>query len=294
MEGRAAINAAAQAISYIRKVKGGPPAVASVTGKFGGLPVGDSAPGTTEIAKLTRPIPGALYDTNEAVDLSWMKTDTGAQNAKEDARLLLMSAGAGVGTFVHYFGEGGDANLATAQSMELPMVKSYEDWQQFIDDFYREWFKYTLILANGDVDQANEDIKRIEFTFPPIISQDVVKYTTSWAQIIRDIAPNNLTVRKQAIQSSLAIMGVPNIAAIMPQVELEMNHAEVQRQQQQQQMMDLAATAAANPPPSPFASNGKPPNGQKPDALPNGGMDPNMKHLVAGKGVKTSNGPNPS
>jgi hypothetical protein len=53
-----------------------------------------------------------------------MKTDTGAAGAKEDAHMLLATAGAGVSTMVHYFGEGGDANLATAQSMELPMVKA--------------------------------------------------------------------------------------------------------------------------------------------------------------------------
>ena len=129
MEGRVAINAAAQAISYVRKIKGGPTSVASFGGKFGGLDVGDSAANQgNEIGKLTKPVKGAIYDTNPSVDLDWLKTDTGAVNAKEDARMLLMSAGAGVGTMIHYFGEGGDANLATAQSMELPMVKSYEDW----------------------------------------------------------------------------------------------------------------------------------------------------------------------
>ena len=279
MEGRAAINAAAQAVSYLRKIKGSPSTVARFSGKLGSLPVGENAGADGDLRKLTRPVQGAIYDSNEAVDLEWMKTDTGAVNAKEDARLLLMSAGAGVGTMVHYFGEGGDANLATAQSMELPMVKSYEDWQQFIDDFYMGWFEYVLRIANGESEEEEQleiDLARIGFSFPPIISQDVVKYTTSWSQIVRDIAPNNMAVKKQAMKAVLAIMGVPNIDGIMPEIEAEMRSAEIMRQQQQQQELEVARQQAT------MAASGQ---------LPNDGLDPNTKRLVSGKGEKVANGP---
>jgi len=288
MEGRASINSAAQAISYVRKIKGGPTSVAQFGGKFGGLTVGGDtgSDSGTEIRKLTRPIPGAIYDSNQAVDLEWMKTDTGAANAKEDARMILMSAGAGVGTMVHYFGEGGDANLATAQSMELPMVKSYEDWQQFIEDFYKDWFEYVLMVALKDEEATHEVLERIGFSFPPIISQDIVKYTTSWAQIVRDIAPNNMTVREQAIRAVLTIMGVPNIDGLMPQVEAEAAAAEVLRQQQQQALLNgLNNSDDAN------GNGNKPPVAGK---TPNAAMGPNMKKLVAGRGEKVSNGPKPT
>jgi len=275
MEGRAAINAAAQAISYLRKIKGSPSTVARFSGQLGGLPMGQNAGDTTDVRRLTRPAAGAIYDSNDAVDLEWMKTDTGAVNAKEDAKLILTTGGAGVGTMAHYFGEGGDANLATAQSMELPMVKTYEDWQQFIDDFFKGWFYYVLTVATDDEKQASEDLQRIGFTFPPIISQDVVKYTTSWSQIVRDIAPNNMAVKRQAIRSVLSVMQVPNIDAMMPEIEAEMAKAEAMRVQQQQQMAQLAAQAD-----NPVAGN-----------TPNAGVDPNMKHLIAGKGIKEANGP---
>lgn len=284
MEGRAAINAAAQAISYVRKIKGGPSSVARFSGKLGQLPVGDSPENNNSATRqLTKPVSGAIYDSNEGVDIDWMKTDTGAQNAKEDARLLLMSAGAGVGTMVHYFGEGGDANLATAQSMELPMVKSYEDWQQFVEDFHKGWFEYVLNVANGAMDEESfketEDVlRRIGFTFPPIISQDVVKYTTSWSQIVRDIAPNNKALKRQAIRAVLSVMQVPNIDGIMPEIEAEMDAAEEMRVQQQNAMLELA-----NSQPDPATSTG-------PMKLPNEGADPNLKALAKGK-VKAANGP---
>jgi hypothetical protein len=283
MEGRASINAAAQAISYVRKIKGGPTAVASFSGKFGGLDVGDSAANQgNEIKKLTQPVKGAVYDTNPSVDLDWLKTDTGAQNAKEDARMLLMSAGAGVGTMIHYFGEGGDANLATAQSMELPMVKSYEDWQQYIEDFYTALLFYVLRVATDD-ETAREDITRIGFNFPPIISQDVVKYTTSWSQIVRDIAPNNMAVKKQAIQSSLTVMGVPNIDGLMPEIEAEMARAEALRIEQQREM--AAAFSNATEPPG---------NGNGATKIPNSGESPDFKRLASGKPERVSNGPKPA
>lgn len=273
MEGRAAINQAAQSISFKRKVKAGPTSVARFQGTFGGRSVGEDA--GTEVQKLTRPVPAGIYDHNEAVDLDWMKTDTGASNAVQDAKMLLTTGGAGVGTMAHYFGEGGDANLATAQSMELPMVKSYEDWQQWIDDEYREWIRYALFVAlNGDDKLVDEALERLGFTFPPIVSQDVVKYTTSWAQIVRDIAPNNMRVKQEAIRQSLAIMGVANIDGIMPEVEAQMEQAEQLRIQQQQ-----ALAAAFNEAP------------QGPRPLPNEGQDPNTKHLLKGNGEKEANGP---
>jgi hypothetical protein len=283
MEGRASINAAAQAISFIRKIKGGPTQVAQFGGKFGGVSVGDSGTGVSEIRKLTRPVAGAIYDTNPAVDLEWMKADTGANNAKEDARLLLATAGAGMGTMLHYFGEGGDANLATAQSMELPMVKSYEDWQQFTEDFLMEWFRYVLKIALEDDEEVQAAMKRLGTIFPPIISQDVVKYTTSWSQIVRDIAPNNPAVQRQAIRAVLSIMGVPNIDAMMEEIEQDMEKAQALKEEMRQNLL-----SAGNP----LDENGKP----KPPVvgqIPNAGLDPRTKALVAGK-VAASNGTKPA
>jgi hypothetical protein len=218
MENRAAINDAATSIAFKRKIKAGPTGVAQFKGKLGGLEVGDVE--GSEIRKLTRPVPAAVYDSNPAVDLDWMKTDTGALNAKEDARMLLMAAGAGVGTNIHYFGEGGDANLATAQAMELPMVKSYEDWQQWVEDELREFVSYAFKLAFGE-DNWRENYERVAFLFPPIISQDVVKYMTAWSQFVQNVAPDNQTVKMQAVRGALSVMNVSNIDELMETIEDE-------------------------------------------------------------------------
>jgi hypothetical protein len=227
MENRAAINDAATSIAFKRKIKAGPTGVAQFKGKLGGLEVGDVE--GSEVRKLTRPVPAAIYDSNPAVDLDWMKTDTGALNAKEDARMLLMAAGAGVGTNIHYFGEGGDANLATAQAMELPMVKSYEDWQQWVEDELREFVQYAFKLAFGE-DSWRENYERVAFLFPPIISQDVVKYMTAWSQFVQNVAPDNQTVKMQAVRGALSVMNVSNIDELMETIEAEEVRNQVKRE----------------------------------------------------------------
>jgi hypothetical protein len=276
IEDRAAINAAATAVAYKRKIKAGPTGVAQFQGKFGGLNVGyDNPELTTEIRKLTRPTPGATYDTNPAVDLEWMKTDTGAVNAKEDGRSLIAAAGVGMGVFSHYFGDGGDANLATAQSMELPMVKMFEDWQEWVNTSLLRILKYVITIAT-DADNANKQIDRVSGTFPPLISQDVVKYTTAWSQVSQNIAPGNKVVHHEAIRGALTVMGVPNVDALMSRIKVEEEALEIQRQQQQADMLE----AMKNQPNPIMDGNGNP-------------GDPMLKRVASGKPEPARNGPKP-
>lgn len=241
MEDRAAINAAATSVAYKRKIKGGPTSVASMTGKFGGVKVGYDNPELgTETSRLARPSPGSTYDSNAAVDLEWMKTDTGAVNAKEDGRALLTAGGAGVGMFVHYFGDGGDANLATAQAMELPMVKTFEDWQQWTEDRLRELCLW-IIREATDLENAKKQVDRIAGSFPPIISQDVVKYMTAWSQLTQNVASGNRVVKREAIKGALAVMDVANVDALMAEIDAEEVQLEQQRQAQHQAMVDALA-----------------------------------------------------
>jgi hypothetical protein len=287
MEGRAAINEAAQSISYKRKIKGSPAAVARFKNNLGGLQTGydnDENPEGT-LRKLTRPTKAGIYDTNAAADMEWMKTDTGAAGAKEDAHMLLATAGAGVSTMVHYFGEGGDANLATAQSMELPMVKSFEDWQQDEEDFLKDLHHWLLRVAT-DRDTADEEIERIGFQFPPIITQDVVKHMTSWAQFVRDIAPNNRPAKVEAIRGALTVMGVRNIDGLMPSILADMDRAEQERQAQLDRM---AAINPLNP-----AAPGVPPKPPVAGENPVQGNDPNTQRIQKGLPEKVANGPKAS
>lgn len=294
MEDRAAINAAATAVAYKRKVKAGPSQVARISGSWGGRPMGfDNPDNTTILNKLGRPVGAGIHDSNEAVDLEWMKTDTGAQNAKDDGRSILTAAGAGMGMFQHYFGDGGDANLATAQAMELPMVKTFEDWQQWTEDVLVALAFYVIRKAT-DLEQAQKHIDRVGGSFPPIISQDVVKYMTAWSQFVQNVAPGNKIVHKEAIKGAFTVMNTPNIDALMNEVEAEEVRLEVERQAQRQAMLDNLA----NPQPPAFFGNG---NGNGKPQIGKGARDgsgnalpPDLKTVVKGKPEPARNGPKPA
>jgi hypothetical protein len=181
---------------------------------------------------MTRPSSAAVYDSNEGADIEWNKTDTGASQAVQDARQLLMSAGAGVSTNIHYFGEGGDANLATAQAMELPMVKNYEDWQKFVESTFSELFKHVAKVAFGDDFVIEPGV--VSWEFPPIISKDIVKYITAWGQLVTTIAPGNKPVKLAAIRGALNDMDVPGVDQLMKEVEAQ--EAEIERRKEEQRL----------------------------------------------------------
>lgn len=292
MEDRGAINAAANTFSYVRKVKGGASAVASMRGKIGGVPMGADA-GTAESGKrLSRPIPGAIYDTNDAVDIAALRADTGAVDAKEDARLILMTGGAGVATNLPYFGEGGDANLATAQAMELPMVKTYEDYQTEIQNDLDEICKFVIRIARGE--DVEKEALTIAWDMPPIITRDVVKFTSAWGQVMSQIAPGNVGVAKVAIRGALEAMDVPNIESVWPEIEEEIERVAAEKEEMRQLqlqagMMVPGAPGAQNGPPGaqkpPFGAQNDPKsgkNGQKPDAGPPA-TSPDDQRLRKGK-----------
>lgn len=296
MEDRAAINAAATSVAYKRKIKGGPTEVARFANKLGPINVGyESDQNPSEISKLTRPSPAGIYDSNPAVDLEWMKTDTGAVNAKEDGRSILTAAGAGTGMFVHYFGDGGDANLATAQAMELPMVKTFEDWQQWTEDALRE-FCFWVIRVATDYENAQKQNDRIAGSFPPIISQDVVKYMTAWSQLTQNVASGNRIVKREAIKGALTVMNVTNIDSLMNEIDAEEVQLEQQRQAQHQAMIDAMANGNLDPN-APPGGNGTNSNGNKKLAASDGSsqsLPPDLKTIANGKSAPARNGPKPA
>lgn len=86
---------------------------------------------------------------NENSNLEWVKTDTGGSAALADERILRMMAGSGMGGIPnHYFGDEADANLASATSMELPLLKQYESWQQWLTDIIGDIIEFALETAH--------------------------------------------------------------------------------------------------------------------------------------------------
>lgn len=283
MEDRGAINAQANALSMQRKIKGGPTAVRALSGRIGGVKVQpDADDQLMSPDAFLRPIgPGSTIDTNENVDWKSIRADTGAANAVQDARMLLAAGGAGVATSINYFGESSGA-LAAAQVMELPMVKGYEDWQSFHKTEFQEIIEFVLSVALGR--PAKDDEKQIAWEFPPLISQDVVKYITAFAQWAQQIAPGNRKVKLLAIRGGMTVLQIPGLEANMKEIETEEERLFQEKQAQLKLQQDAAQKALNAPTPVP---------GQLPPHLGGPPVGPAANSNGNGNGQKAGGGPQP-
>lgn len=220
MEDRGAINAAANALAYQRKIAGSPADVSRLSGKLGGMQVGPSTDQPLTPASFRRPLAGSMIDTNRS-DITSIRADTGAPNAARDAEMLLTAAGSGTATPNHYFG-GTNAALAGAQAVEVAVVKAFEDFQTYLRNDYIETVAYVMSIANDvPIDEVMADIGDIAWNFPPIMTQDIVKWVTGYAQWAQQVAPKNRVVRAKAIRKTAEVLNISDISMIWDEIEAE-------------------------------------------------------------------------
>jgi hypothetical protein len=145
MEDRVSLNRAAAQLAWKKKRKGGASDIAAEVSKMQSTLVNN-------VTRYEANPPAAAASTiveNEGSDTSWLKTDTGGTGALADERILRMMAGSGMGGIPnHYFGDEANANLATATAMELPLLKTYEDWQKLWEDVLDSIIQFVLAVAH--------------------------------------------------------------------------------------------------------------------------------------------------
>lgn len=141
MEDRATINRAAASVAWKKKRRGPASDIAAEVDRL------RSTLTRTGRGYETNPPPssGSTVVENENSTLEWVKTDTGGGAALSDERILRMMSGAGMGGVPnHYFGDEASANLATATAMELPLLKTYEDWQALLTYVVKDLIEFFL------------------------------------------------------------------------------------------------------------------------------------------------------
>lgn len=140
---------------------------------------------------------------NKAVELEQFKTDSGASNAYQDARMFKQQVGIGKGIFEHYLGDPSTGNLATATAMELPMLKLFEfgqsDWgevfEEIADFVLRQGVRFNQLrtLGEADVDTSGsvplwdfvprDEGFKVDAIFPPIVAKDLSIWAGALGQI---------------------------------------------------------------------------------------------------------------
>jgi len=145
---------------------------------------------------------GSTLLENMGVDTSAFKIDARAKNAYDGARLIKLQVCAAVGIPEQYFGDLATGNLATAKTVELPMIKMFQSYQRVWADTYLDIDQIVLQHNNLPVDT------HIDFDFPPIAPRDVQLAAQALVSILQ-VMPN-LADSPEVEQIALLTLGVNN------------------------------------------------------------------------------------
>jgi len=160
---RIAVMLALAKFAWRSKVKGGQTAVDAIKAK-------------TDAQTIAA---GSQLVENLGVDTTPIKTETGASAAYQDGRMIKLMIAASVGIPEQYFGDISIGNLATAKTVELPMMKMFQSYQKVWSDTYRDIDEVVL-----DHNNVSSDKWYVDRDFPPIAPEDVLQAATAIVQIL--------------------------------------------------------------------------------------------------------------
>ena len=193
---RIAIMLALARFAWRSKVKGGQAAVDAIKAKTDDAEI-DAASHLIE---------------NMGVDTQPIKTESGAAGAKEDGRMIRLQICAAVGIPEQYFGDISTGNLATAKTVELPLMKMFQSYQQVWADTYKDINE--VVLGHKTVDK---DKQYVDMDFPPIAPLDAIAIAQALSQIV--MAFPQLADSDDVIQQALMAIGVNDIAEVMEKLK---------------------------------------------------------------------------
>ncbi len=149
---RIAVMLALARFAWRTKVKGGQAAVDSIKAQTN----------EKEIAA------GSQLLENLGSDTTPIKTESGAASAYQDGRMVKLQVCAAVGIPEQYYGDISIGNLATAKTVELPMLKMFQSYQAIWDGAYQDIDE--IVLAHNGV---APDKWYVDRDFPEISEEDV-------------------------------------------------------------------------------------------------------------------------
>ncbi len=155
--------------------------------------------------------PGSWLVENAGSETQPIKTDSGAQNAYQDGRQIKLQVSAATGWPEQYFGDISIGNLATAKTVELPVMKMCQSYQAIWKDAYDEIDN--LVLDHAGVSTENRHIDR---DFPPITPADESAMATNIG-VIGAVFPEFLSNRDVAQQALMSI-GIQDTNEVLDEI----------------------------------------------------------------------------
>jgi hypothetical protein len=90
----------------------------------------------------------------------------------------------GAGHPAHWYGQGDDANLATASAMSEPTYRMLASFQALAKEIIEElyWWVFAQLVEGGRLEPVDRSEIRWTVSFPRLDSRDYTRATASWQQ----------------------------------------------------------------------------------------------------------------
>ncbi len=150
----------------------------------------------------TTPEAGSWLFENMGMDTQPIKADTGASDAYQDGRMIKLQICAAVGIPEQYFGDISTGNLATAKTVELPLLKQFQSYQQIWADAYRDMF---AVILDTDV--------FIDIDFPEIAPRDAASAIKAIMDLVATFPQFGASEEVQTV--ALTNIGLNNIPEVL-------------------------------------------------------------------------------
>ena len=195
---RIAVMLALAKFAWHNKTKGGSTAVAS----------------SKAVLNDKNPNSGSVLIENMGSDTTPIRTDSNATNAFQDGRMIKLQVCSAVGIPEQYFGDISTGSLATASTVELPMVKMFESYQSVWEDAYRDMITFVLTQKGIAPEKQFVDID-----FPAIAPDDVAQAAEAFVKMVTAIP--DLAYADEIRQLALTIVGINNPQEVLDQLTTE-------------------------------------------------------------------------
>jgi hypothetical protein len=152
----------------------------------------------------TKPDAASWIIENMGADTQPIKTDTGASGAYQDGRMLKLQICAAFGITEQYFGDISIGSLATAQTVELPMVKMFSSYQNLWLEAYEDISD--IVLEYNEIPEAE---RIFDFDLPAISPEEAAGIAANIAALIPVIP--SLSYSQDVLQQAMMSVGIKDV-----------------------------------------------------------------------------------
>ena len=159
------------------------------------------------------PQAGSTWVENQGVTMDSMKQETGASSAEIDGRMIKLQICCAFGISEQYFADISTGNLATAKTVELPLLKQFSSYQQLWSDVYETVF--SIVLQNNNVTNSPREIMTVNF--PPISPEDVKEAVIAITGILN--AFPQLSSSDEMLKQCLTNIGIVDVDFVVSELK---------------------------------------------------------------------------